>query len=180
MGTVRTPESTGVSSCLGFFDEQDSEGSSVSLHLAMSPKQASKPVAHTQERNSSIPDAIAPLQVVSVLNKMTDSLELCCELEKRCSSTIPELRYLSACYIAPQSGSCLEAFHGLNADQEWNVERFVVWRCDAQRHLILKDWLMKQDAGKSTLHARRTHKAGSFEFVTRRLSNILNAFSSTK
>jgi len=98
-----------------------------------------------------IPQMISPLHVVSALEKMKSSVESCSELERSNSSNlVPELRYVLACHIDPESSSCLEAYRGLNAEQVWNVERFVIWESSEQRHVIFWEWLSLSPAREAT------------------------------
>jgi len=104
-----------------------------------------------RKHSNSILGTIAPLQVVSALHHMTDSVELCSELERcRCSNLTPELRYVHACYMDPESSSCHEAYLDLSAEQLWNVERFVMWEGTARRQSILRAWLREVPAREPT------------------------------
>jgi len=116
-----------------------------------------------RERSNPIPGTIAPHQVVSALQNMTGSVELCAELERcQCSNLIPELRYVRACHMKPESGSCYEAYLELSEEQLWNVERFVTWEGAAQRQPILRTWLM-------AAHAREpTHRSGTMSHLAKK------------
>jgi len=194
MGLVLLHENSGLSSCFALFCEgpapeslpsEEPETAPITDHRLGSHEHStfwgitSHSLSPRREHSNPIPGTIAPLQVVSALHSMTGSVELCAELERcGCSDLIPELRYVHACYMEPESGSCHEAYLELSAGQLWNVERFVTWEGAGQRQAILRTWLR-------AAHAREpTHKSGTmshfakkrFQAPRRLLGTLCNFF----
>jgi len=193
MGEVLFHENSDLSSYLALFCKGQAPESLSSEEPETAPIMDHRQASHNtlgtmslagrflkRERSNPIPGTIAPHQVVSALQNMTGSVELCAELERcQCSNLIPELRYVHACYMEPESASCYEAYLALSAEQLWNVERFVTWAGAAQRQPILRTWLR-------AAHAREpTHRSGTmshfgkkrFQAPRRWLSTLRNFFS---
>mmetsp|Transcript_64861 Transcript_64861/g.171671 ORF Transcript_64861/g.171671 Transcript_64861/m.171671 type:complete len:240 (-) Transcript_64861:226-945(-) len=195
MGQIQDPENSDLSSYLASFCREQTGESVSSAESEMAPNKDKRRNSHEHkfwlksvthfwdsEPEHLIPQMISPLHVVSALQKMTSSVESCSELERSNSSNlIPELRYVHACHIDPKSHSCLEAYRDLNAEQVWNVERFVIWEASEQRHVIFREWLSLSSAREATPTGGKMFHYAKNRFLGHRLlfAPLFNYFCSS-